>query len=133
MKQVLNNVAMLKKADAIVQVVVFLILAIFCIAWTEYFVCYMLAMATLQVITCIAWSLFFTGDTPRFAAGTTIRRLFFIILLAGLMLLALTPGALFFFMMVMLVVGPACGLAYFIITLQEMNFYSKARKPYYLL
>lgn len=133
MKRVLNNVALFKKVDAIIQIVIFSVLAIACIEWVEYFVYYMLIMATLQVITCVAWSLFFIGDIPRFTAGTVIRRTFFIILLIGLLLLTLFPGALFFFIIVMLYLGPACGLAYFIITLFEINFYSKARKPYYLL
>lgn len=133
MKQVLNQVALLKKVDATVQVCVFIILLCACWIHVQYLVYYMLTMATLHVISCLGWSLFFTSDTPRFEGGTLIRRAFLVILaLAGILLVA-SPDFFFVFAMAMLYVGPACGLIYFAVTLFEIRFYSKARKPYYLL
>jgi hypothetical protein len=133
MKQVLSNVAMFKKVDAILQVILFTILGIICTTNVSYLVWCMLSMAALHIISCIAWSLFFAGDVPGFKAGRFIRRLFIVIMCIALLAVLISGGIFFFFAIVMLYLGPACGLAYFIITLLEIDFYKKARKPFYLL
>jgi hypothetical protein len=131
MKQVLNNVAIWKKVDAVLQIVAFLAM-IAIVTQTSFgpFGLYTLAIA--QCISCITWNLYFTGDTPRYKGGTTIRRIFLIVL-ALLALCAFDKGVFFGASLFMLVLGPGLGLAYFIITVNEVVFYSEARKPYYLL
>ena len=131
MKQVLNNVAMFKKADAVFQVIAFLAM-IAVVAQTSFGLFGLYTLAIAQSISCIVWSLFFTGDTPRYKSGTTIRRVFLIVL-ALLALCAFDKGLLFGISFFMLVLGPGLGLAYFVITINEIVFYSEARKPYYLL
>lgn len=133
MKQVLNRVAIWKKADAVIQVIVFLVLGVVALndgALTYY--C-MFGMAALQILSCISWLLFFNGDTPRLKAGTLIRRTFLVILIVFTATLLVSLKFLFGLAIIMLFVGPVCGLIYFIVTIVEMNFYKKARKPYYLL
>jgi hypothetical protein len=132
MKQVMSNVAMFKKIDAALQVVVFTVSSILCLNDSSAIGWCMLAMAALHIISCITWTLFFTGDTPVYKAGRFIRRLFIIIMCIALITF-LAGDIFFFFAMAMLYLGPVCGLLYFIITLLETNFYSNARKPYYLL
>jgi hypothetical protein len=131
MKQVLNNVAMFKKVDAVFQVIAFLAM-IAVVAQTGFGLFGLYTLAIAQCISCIAWSLFFTGDTPRYKSGTTIRRIFLMVL-ALLALSALDEGVLFGVSLFMLILGPILGLAYFTITINEIVFYSEARKPYYLL
>jgi hypothetical protein len=133
MKQVMSNVAMFKKIDAALQVVVFTILCIACSVNKSHVVWYMLTMAALHIISCITWSLFFIGDTPVYKAGRFIRRLFLVIMCVALPVVVMGDALFFYFAVIMLYLGPICGLLYFIITLLEINFYSKARKPYYLL
>jgi hypothetical protein len=131
MKRVLNNVAIGKKADAVFQIIAFLAM-IAVVAQTSFgpFGLYTLAIA--QCISCIVWSLYFTGDTPRYKGGTTIRRIFLVVL-ALLLLCVLDRGVFFGVSLFMLVLGPILGLAYFTVTVNEIVFYSEARKPYYLL
>jgi hypothetical protein len=131
MKQVLNNVALGKKIDIVFQIVAFLAMIIV-VTQTSYGLFGVYTLAIAQCISCIAWSLFFTGDTPRYKGGTTIRRIFLIVL-ALLALCAFDKGAFFGISLFMLVLGPGLGIAYFVITVNEMTFYSEARKPYYLL
>jgi hypothetical protein len=131
MKRVLNNVALGKKVDAIFQIIAFLAMIVV-VTQTGLgpFGLYTLAVA--QCISCIIWSLYFTGDTPRYKGGATIRKIFLIVLA----LLLLCIFNLEFFRgisLFMLVLGPILGIAYFVITLNEITFYSEARKPYYLL
>jgi hypothetical protein len=131
MKQVLNHVAIGKKVDAVFQIIAFLgMIVVVTRTGFSLFGLYTLAIA--QCISCIAWSLYFTGDTPQYKSGTTIRRIFLIVL-ALLLLCALDKGAFMGISFFMLVLGPILGLAYFVITINEITFYNEARKPYYLL
>lgn len=131
MKQVLNNVALGKKIDVVFQIVAFIAMIIV-VTQTSLGLFGVYTLAIAQCISCIAWSLFFTSDTPRYKGGTTIRRIFLIVL-ALLALSALNVGAFFDISILMLALGPGLGVAYFIITVNEITFYSQARKPYYLL
>jgi hypothetical protein len=131
MKRVLNNVAIGKKIDAVLQVIAFLTMIVV-VTQTNFgpFGLYILALA--QCLSCIIWSLYFTGDTPRYKGGTTIRKIFLIVL--ALLLLCLFNLEFFAgISLFMFVLGPILGIAYFVITLNEITFYSEARKPYYLL
>jgi hypothetical protein len=131
MKRVLNNVAIGKKADAVFQIIAFLAMIVV-VAQTSFGLFGLYTLAIAQCISCIAWSLYFTGDTPHYRGGTTIRRIFLIVL-ALLLLCALDKGAFFGVSLFMLVLGPILGLAYFVVTVNEIVFYSEARKPYYML
>jgi hypothetical protein len=131
MRRVLNNVAIGKKIDVVFQVIAFLAM-IAVVPQTSFGLFGLYTLAIAQCISCIAWGLYFTVYTPRYKCGTTIRRVFLIVL-ALLALCALDEGLLFGVSLFMLVLGPVLGLAYFIITINEIVFYSEARKPYYLL
>jgi hypothetical protein len=129
MKQVLNQVALFKKIDAGLQIVAFFSM-IFIVTQVGTFGLY--SFAIIQCISCVLWSLFFNGDTPRYKAGTFIRRVFLIVL--PILLLTILNGEIFFATsLCMLFFGPLMGIAYFIIGLKEIVFYNNARKPYYLL
>lgn len=131
MKRVLNNIAIGKKVDALFQIFAFFVMIIV-VTQTSFSLFGLYTLAIAQCISCIAWSLYFTGDTPRYKGGTTIRRIFLIVLVL-LALCAFDNGAFFGISLFMLVLGPILGLAYFVITVNEIVFYSEARKPYYLL
>ena len=131
MKRVLHHVALFKTADAVFQVLAFVAMVLV-ITQTRLgpFGLYTLAIA--QCLSCILWGLYFTGDTPRYKSGTTIRKIFLVVL--ALLILSASFGGLFFGLSyLMLIAGPILGTAYFVITLLEIHFYAHARKPYYLL
>lgn len=131
MKQVLNSVAIFKTADAVFQALAFVAMLLVT-TQTSFgpFGLYILAIA--QCLSCIVWSLYFTGDTPRYRGATVIRKTFLIVL-ALLLLSAFDGGAFIGLSYLMLLLGPVLGVAYFVITIQEIKYYQKARKPYYLL
>jgi hypothetical protein len=131
MKQVLNNVALFKKVDVIFQIIAFLAM-ILVVTQTSFSLFGLYTLAIAQCTSCIVWSIFFRGSTPRYKSGTTIRKAF-LIALAFLLLCAFDSGAFLGISLLMLVLGPVLGIAYFVITINEMTFYSEARKPYYLL
>lgn len=133
MKQVLNRVAMLKKADAIIQIIAFVVLGFVAVMDGALSYYCMLGMAGVQLLSCVSWMVFFSGDTPRVRSGTIIRRTFLVILITVACCLLVSLKLLLPTAVVMLVVGPVCGLIYFIVTIVEAGFYRKARKPYYLL
>ena len=132
MKKTLELIARFKKADLVFQCIAFLLMVITVIQ-TSYGPFGLYVMAIAQCFSCILWIFFLAGDTPRHSAGTFIRILFLIIL--GMILLALTKLSDGFIAVsyLLLFAGPFLGLAYFIITIVEINFYQKVRKPYYLL
>lgn len=133
MSQHFDAVANVKIADAIVQVLVFAFLLVTVVLKLPLMVYGVLAMAGIQILSCLLWSLYFTAEVPRLKAGTYIRRAFFITL--GILALGLLLFKSYFLLLLylMIIAGPIQGFAYFFITLREVSFFRKARKPYYLL
>lgn len=132
MKQVLNNVALGKKIDVVFQVVAFLVMIV-AVTQTSYGPFGLYVMAIAQCFSCVLWVFFLAGDTPKHPAGTYIRAIFLIILGITLLALLRLQDAFMIVSYILLLVGPFLGIAYFITTIVEINFYQKVRKPYYLL
>ncbi len=128
-----DAVANVKLADAVIQVLVFAFLLVTVVLKLRLVFYGVLAMAGIQVLSCLLWSLYFTAGVPRLKAGTYIRRAFFITL--GILALSLLLFKSYFLLCLYLMIfaGPIQGFAYFLITLKEISFFRKARKPYYLL
>ncbi len=102
--------------------------------YTSVFVYALIAMAGIQCLSALFWSLFFTSETPQMKAGRFIRRAFIVTMLILLLSWLLQNGAVIFGVLyLMIFAGPVLGFSYFFITLREISFYRKARKPYYLL
>lgn len=132
MKNTFSLIAAFKKADAAFQVLVLLVMLLI-LLWFNWLPFGLYIIAAAQSLSCIAWSLFFTGKAPATQAGRTIR-LIFLVILAELALVYCIGSAFFLFAsMVLLFLGPVLGIAYFIITIREMVYYRDARKPYYML
>lgn len=132
MKKTLELIAGFKKADLVFQCIAF-VLMILTVTQTSYGPFGLYVMAIAQCFSCLLWVFFLAGDTPKHGAGTYIRTIFLIIL--GITLLALFrfQDAFMIVSYILLLIGPFLGIAYFTITIVEINFYQKVRKPYYLL
>ena len=135
MKTTLQHIALFKRIDASLQLLLFGALICVCLLDIELIGHCMFIFGGFQVLSCISWLLVLSGDVPRYSAGVFIRWLFIVILaIIGMScFIGMHSDLLFTVMVIMLLVGPLCGLAYFIITLLEYGYYSRARKPYYLL
>ncbi len=128
----MNRISFCKYTDACLQLLAFVAMMMVW-AWADWSVFAMFIEASVQVISCLAWSLYFTTDAPRYRGGWFIRRSFLVVLVVwiGGSLCSGAFAALFLYLMLLL--GPVMGIAYFVITLQEAAYYGKARKPFYLL
>lgn len=133
MSQTYDGVADVKIADAVIQVLVFAFLLVTICLQSQLFYYGVLTMAGVQVLSCLLWSLYFTAGVPRLKSGTYIRRAFFITLgILGLSFLLFKSWFLLL-LYLMIIAGPLQGFLYFAITIKEISFFRKARKPYYLL
>lgn len=132
MKKTIELIACFKKADLAFQCIAFLSMVL-TVTQTSYGPFGLYVMAIAQCFSCVLWVFFLAGDTPRYAAGTYIRTVFLIILAIMLLALLWLQDAFMLASYILLIVGPVLGVAYFIITILEINFYQKVRKPYYLL
>lgn len=133
MRQTFDSTANVKLADAVIQVLIFVFLLV-TICYQTLFIYGILAMAGIQCLGALFWTLFFTSGTPQMKAGRQIRRVFIgtmIVLFICYLLKIPTLSLLVLYLMIPC--GPVLGFSYFIITLLEMSFYRKARKPYYQL
>lgn len=128
-----DTVANIKVADAVIQVLIFAFLLATIVLKLSLFAYGIYAMAGIQVLSCLLWSLYFTAEVPRLKAGTFIRRTFFVTLLILTLSLLLFKSYFLLLLYLMIFAGPIQGFAYFFITLREISFFRKARKPYYLL
>lgn len=133
MNQTFDGTANLKMTDAVIQVLVFTFLLV-SICYQTLFLYGILAMAGIQCLSTLLWTLFFIGGRPQTKSGRYIRGAFIITMTLLLICYLLQYGPLVLAVLyIMIIVGPVLGFSYFIITLREFSFYRKARKPYYLL
>lgn len=134
MSQTFDGVANFKIADAIIQVLVFMFLVLAPFFFQSLFVYSLAAMAGVQCLSTVHWSLYFATGVPQTKAGKRIRIIFLVTMALLFLCFCTQQGALIFVVLyLMIFIGPVLGLSYFIITLRETSFYRKARKPYYLL
>lgn len=132
MKTTLSRISFGKYTDLCLQLLSFIAM-ILVWAWADWNVFALFIEAVVQVMSCIVWSLYFTTDAPRHRAGTCIRRAFLIVLVVWVIGSVCSGAVAWLFLYLMVLLGPVMGIAYFVITLQEAAYYSKARKPFYLL
>jgi len=131
-KQTFGNLALGKKIDLGLQVLAFGgVLLLYQTKGIGLFVFYL--VGAVQRVSALLWTLYFHKGPPAYSSAVTIRYIF----LSVAPFLALTclagDGAILLVNCIMLFAGPLLGVSYFIITILEIRYYSKARKPYYLL
>jgi len=132
MKQTFGNLALGKKIDLGLQVLAFAgVLLLYQTRGTGLLVFYF--AGAVQTFSALLWTLYFHKGPPAYTSAVAIRYTF----LSVAPFLALTclagEGGIFLINCIMLIAGPLLGVSYFIITILEIRYYSKARKPYYLL
>lgn len=132
MKTTLSRISLWKYADLVVQFLAFLAMLLLFLHF-DWGAFAFFVEAAVQMISCLIWSIYFSKDIPGYRAGVFIRRLFWSVsiiwVIPSLCSAEIAVGLLY----IMVLLGPVLGLSYFIITLLEAGYYSKARKPYYLL
>ncbi len=88
-------------------------------------------IAAVQCVSCLFWQNYFrsAGDAlPQMKAGIRIRKTFLVVMIVHGICLILLP--LFLFLaVVMLLAGPILGIAYFLIGLEETEYYNKMQLP----
>lgn len=118
-----RTIARLKGWDALLQMACFIFMAFAMLR--QYFWSFVLP-AGMQCVSAVVWSVVFAGGLPRQRAGTVIRRIFLVVMWL-LLVVAVTRegGPVLIAAYVMLIVGPVCGLSYFIVTIVERRFYGR--------
>ncbi|WP_118975453.1 hypothetical protein [Taibaiella koreensis] len=132
MKNTFRNLVLGKKIDLSLQVLTFPVVLWLCKSSSlGPFALYIIG--AVQTGSALLWTLYFRNSAPAYVSGAWIRGAFLILApFLALMVLAGTD-ALLLMSCCMLVIGPVLGTTYFMITILEIRYYSKARKPYYLL
>ncbi len=132
MKITFSPVSILKYIDMGIQVFTLLIVLLLCFyaSWGPYA---FVVEAIVQVAGCLCWTVYFGKNIPPHRAGVFIRRAFLIVASVWLTGSLLSREVAVAFLLIMMFLGPVMGIAYFTITLIEADYYSKARKPFYLL
>lgn len=136
MRKTFETIALWKKLDIVFQCLLF-ILMIFVIAFEEcslssLFGLYIMGLA--QLISSIAWILYLKrNDIPAMNGSMQFRVA--IVIIATVIALSILLNVLVFILLslTMIVIGPFLCINYFLLTLNELKYYSNARKPYYLL
>lgn len=132
MKKTFETIALWKRIDIVFQCLVFLVM-LFTVCRTEFSIFGLYIMASGQILSCIIWTFALSGGMFRLHAGNIIRVIFIITALILAIILGLNKEVFMMASIMMLLIGPVLGISYFVITIKEYHFYSKARKPYYLL
>lgn len=132
MKQTFGNVALGKKTDLALQVLTFPVM-LFLTQVRDVGPFAMYLMALVQTISALLWTIYFWNRVPAFRAGGWIRAIFLVVAAVLILVILAIPHMFLGLSLCMLIAGPPLGIAYFIITISEVRYYNKARKPYYLL
>lgn len=132
MKTTLDRISFLKYTDLGIQFIAFAIMLLL-MGFSDWGPFAFFVEAAVQVTSCLVWSCYFRVGVPRYRAGIFIRRVFWVVLVAWILASLFSDDTQVYALYLMLVLGPLLGLAYFMITAIEAGYYSKARKPYYLL
>lgn len=132
MESKFEEIALAKKVDVVYQCLCFVFM-VFVVIYTDLKIFGLYIMAAGQVLSALCWLIYFQNDMPQRKFDKGLRWLFVIggllIVLSGMVL----PVAFMCISWILLVVGPILGITYFVTSIAEARFYSKARKPYYLL
>jgi hypothetical protein len=131
MRRTFDQIAFWKKVDVVFQCLVFITMLLV-ISFSRWSLFGLYVMAAGQLLSSIAWTLA-DNDLPQRLNSNTLRKVIISVCLLLLLFLGFAEGAFFIASIGMLVFGPFLGIWYFIATVQEQIYFSKARKPYYLL
>jgi hypothetical protein len=132
MKQVIALAAFWKKVDIIFQCVLFLLMLV-AVFLTQLGVFGLYLMALGQLVSAVMWFFSLNVDTPKLKSANFLRFAVMVIMVILGIILVIDTGLFLAASMFMLWIGPVVGFGYFIITIVEYRFYTRVRKPYYLL
>jgi len=132
MKKGFDHLADGKRIDVILQCVLF-VLMIFAVWKSGLGLFGLYVMGIGHILSSLVWVFILSGDTPKLASGNIIRTLCLSVAAILFLTLLIDDSAFLSLSCYMVIIGPILGLSYFIITIKEIAFYAKARKPYYLL
>jgi hypothetical protein len=132
MRKTFEVIALGKKVDIVFQSIVFAIM-IFLFISTSWSFFWWYLMAGAQLLSCIVWVVALKSDVPKPKGRDNLRKAIIIVCVAIACSIFLDVCLFIFLSASMIIIGPLLGVNYFLQTVDELKYYSNARKPYYLL